>query len=152
MSDAPVLDLATLIERPRVRIDGEAYEMLSPEEISIVDHQRFAAMGRRLDELMGKDALSKQEGAAMRRTADDLARQLLPDVPSDVYEKLSDAQKVDIIQVFFSLLMRRRLSRLAPTNGSTSARSRPGSAASSGHIPPTGSTKRRSASSGPASS
>lgn len=150
----PVLDLATLIERPTVRIDGEDYGMLSPEEISIVDHQRFAAAGRRLDELMHKQSLSEREEKELRRLVEDLAERILVEVPAKVRARMSEAQQLDVVEVFTGLLLRRKLGAAGAISrlmSSTGERPPPGSNGSTAAPRRGGSTRRPSPSSGPTS-
>ena len=57
----PLLDIKTLTERPVIAIDGERYEIISPDELSIVDSARFEQWGLRLAEVRASDL--KIEGA-----------------------------------------------------------------------------------------
>lgn len=52
MSAPPLLDLNTLITRPTIVIDEKKYEIISPEELSILDSQRMVTRGQRMEELM----------------------------------------------------------------------------------------------------
>jgi len=135
MAKAPILDLDTLIERPTIRIDGKAYELWSPEELSILDSQYFTIKGREIEELArGEDveALSALIGKVCRRC--------LVEIPDDVFAKLSPPQKTAIVEAFSGLLLRRRLSvagaiaaavvESRKPESSTGAISSPGSSAS----------------------
>ena len=51
MAMQPVLDLNTLIERPKIRIDGVPYELFSIDELSILDSQRLAGWGKEIEAL-----------------------------------------------------------------------------------------------------
>lgn len=51
MAKDPILDLNTLIERPKITIDGVPYEILSPEELSILDSQAFTFWGGEIERL-----------------------------------------------------------------------------------------------------
>lgn len=104
-----VLDLTTLIERPRISIDGEFHEILSPAELSVLDSQRFGAWGRRFDELMGKKSLSSRDEKELAKLVTDLSTRIMVGVPESVREKLSEAQAMEVIEVFTGLLLRRRL-------------------------------------------
>lgn len=121
-----VLELTTLIERPKISVDGELYEILSPAELSVIESQRFAAQGRKYDGLMAKDSLSDPQKKRVSKLVRDLADKIMVGVPDDKREKLSEAQKMEVIEVFTGLLLRRRLKaagamRQAP-NQSTGAK------------------------------
>ncbi len=103
----PVLNLDTLIARPRVAIDGALYEILSPEEISVIDSHRFSLAGARIDALAsvpGEEA--ENELAAI---IDEVARKVLVGVPGEVFAKLTGAHKWAVVDVFTGLLLGNRL-------------------------------------------
>lgn len=136
MAKAPILDLDTLIERPTIRIDGKAYELWSPEELSILDSQYFTLKGREIEELArGEDV------EALSALIEKVCRRCLVEIPDDVFAKLSAPQKTAIVEAFSGLLLRRRLSVAGaiaaavvesrkPETSSTGAISSPGSSAS----------------------
>lgn len=103
----PVLDLDTLIVRPVIAIDDEIYEILSPDEISVIESHRFANAGRRID------ALSEEPGEAaeneLTALIDQVARKVLIGAPDAVFAKLSGAHKWAIVDVFTGLLLGKRL-------------------------------------------
>ncbi|KKK65964.1 hypothetical protein LCGC14_2968830, partial [marine sediment metagenome] len=84
----PLLDLKTLVERPTIAIDGELYEILSPDELSIVDCHRFAAWGNRIDALMAKKALTKSEKKELGKILGDLSDKIMAGVPEALRAKL----------------------------------------------------------------
>ena len=153
----PLLDLKTLVERPTIAIDGELYEILSPDELSIVDCHRFAAWGNRIDALMAKKALTKSEKKELGKILGDLSDRIMVGVPEALRAKLTDPQRMAVAEVFTRLPLQKRLARLAggtKTDGSqhpTGASSSPASNASTAAGPTGGSTARRSPSSGPTS-
>ncbi len=154
----PLLDLKTLVERPTIAIDGELYEILSPDELSIVDCHRFAAWGNRIDALMAKKALTKSEKKELGKILGDLSDKIMAGVPEALRAKLTDPQRMAVAEVFTRLPLQKRLARLAAggtkTDGSqhpTGASSSPASNASTAAGPTGGSTARRSPSSGPTS-
>lgn len=151
----PLLDLKTLVERPTIAIDGELYEILSCDELSIVDCHRFAAWGNRIDALMAKKALTKSEKKELGKILGDLSDRIMVGVPEALCAKLTDSQRMAVAEVFTRLPLQRRLARLAaggPKDGSqqpTGASSSPASNASTAASPAGGSTARRSPSSEP---
>lgn len=105
-SDA-VLNLDTLIRRPRVAIDGALFEILSADELSVIDSHRFSVTGRRIEELAsetGEDAENELNGLI-----DQVARKVLVGVPDEVFEKLSGSHKWAVVDVFTGLLLGNRL-------------------------------------------
>jgi hypothetical protein len=155
MAKQPVLDLNTLIERPTINIrsaSGEkTYEILSPDELSLLDCQWFEAQGNALDEL-SKDKGRQEELAEL---IDTLVRKVFVDLPDDVAKELSDIQRMQVIEVFIMLLLRRRAEAVGATTNlgttrsqSTGASNSPGSSGSSAEIRTGGSAEPRPSLSG----
>lgn len=103
----PLLDLSTLIERPVIRIDGIGYEILSPDEISIIDGHRLGVWGRRINVLAESDDADAE--AELEQLIDKVARKVAVGVPGEVFAKLSGANKQAIADVFTGLLLQARL-------------------------------------------
>ena len=155
----PLLDLKTLVERPTIAIDGELYEILSPDELSIVDCHRFAAWGNRIDALMAKKALTKSEKKELGKILGDLSDKIMAGVPEALRAKLTDPQRMAVAEVFTRLPLQKRLARLGAggttADGSqsrpTGASSSRGSSASTAADPAGGSSAAPSPSCGPTS-
>lgn len=138
----PILDLTTLVTRPRVDIDGEAYEMLSPGELSIIENHRFALWGQQLQQLVADE----NKGDELTKLVDQLAHKVLVGVPDEVYQKLHGIQRFEVVEAFTVLLLRRKASVVGaigkmiadPTTGETSS---PASSASTAEIQNGGSSK-----------
>lgn len=101
-----LLDLDTLIERPRIAIDGTMYEILSPHELSVIDSHRFARWGRQIDALGRSDAEDAGEEAELEALVAKVARRICVGVPDDVFAKIPGKQRWQIIDVFTALLLR----------------------------------------------
>jgi hypothetical protein len=100
----PLLDLDSLIERPKITIDAKPYELVSPEELSVIDTQRLASLGRRLDNLM------KQDGEAQAKVLTDTLEQIvMAPVPVETRAKLSDGKKIAVVEVFTMLSQARKV-------------------------------------------
>lgn len=145
----PILDLSTLIERPKIVIDGQHYEIMSPEELSVLDHHRLGAQGRRLDELMGLDRLDDNEERELSDLLGSISDFIMVDVPTDVRLKLTDAQRMEISEVFTALPLRKHLTVMAEAMQVAEAKSiggkrRRASNASTAVRRTGGSTKRQS--------
>lgn len=103
----PLLDLSTLIERPVIGIDGTAFEILSPDEISIIDSHRLGVWGRRINVLA--ESLEESDEAELEQLIDRVARKVAVGVPDEVFAKLTGAHKQAIADVFTGLLLQARL-------------------------------------------
>lgn len=101
-----LLSLDTLVKRPTVAIDGVSYEMLSPDEMSVLDYQRFGLWQRELAELQEAGAT---DDPALVELVDRIAQKALIAVPAEVFAKLSGAQKIAVIEVFTGLLLQTKL-------------------------------------------
>jgi hypothetical protein len=141
----PLLDLTTLIERPKIRIDGTLYEILSPDEITVVDVERFAQSGQRIASLLDGDGSSNV--AALSAALDEVCDRIMVGVPDDVKAKLSVTQRLAIAEAFTQLqptaASSRRVRRAAKSAG---AKRSPDSNGSTAEIPGTGSPASRSGS------
>lgn len=104
---APLLDLDTLIARPVITIDGVEYEIRSPGELSVVESHRFGRWGNRIDALTAEDGAKAE--AELTALIASTARAILIDVPDDVFDRLSGANRWAIIDLFTGLLLREKL-------------------------------------------
>ncbi|MEO9612636.1 MAG: hypothetical protein ABJG86_09715 [Nitratireductor sp.] len=105
MANKPLLDLDTLIERPTIRVDGKTYELRSPDELSIFDSQYYSAKGREIEKLAAAgDAIDE-----LTALIEKLAGQIILGMPETVFNALSQAHKLSIVEVFTGLLLRRRM-------------------------------------------
>lgn len=102
----PLLSIETLIDRPKVDIDGTKYELLHPDELSLVDNHRFSRWAQRFEELAKLD----EPGDELDEVADRIARAALVDVPEEVLARLTGQHKAAVAEVFTALLLRSRIS------------------------------------------
>ena len=150
-----LLDLDTLIERPRIAIDGTTYEILSPNELSVVVSHRFGVWGRRIDALGKADANDDAAETELEALVAKVARLICVGVPDDVFAKIPGKQRLAIIDVFTALLLQTQLKvagAMAAATGPTpdwmiaaaraqhsiGARSSPGSSGSTADVRRTG--------------
>lgn len=103
----PLLDLSTLTVRPLIAIDGARHEILSPDELSILDSHRLGAWGRRIQQLAEAEGADAE--AELEQLVDKVARKVAVGVPDPVWAQLSGAHKQAIADVFTGLLLRTRL-------------------------------------------
>ncbi|WP_225205388.1 hypothetical protein [Novosphingobium huizhouense] len=150
---APLLNLDTLIIRPVIAIDDQRYEILSPDELSIIDGHRFGVWGRRINAIAESDVASEAEEAELEELVDRIAKRVAVGVPAEVFARLSGAAKQAIVDVFTGLLLGKRLglagaiAKAVGTNGAigdqlTGESSSPGSSGSTAAVPNGGWLKR----------
>lgn len=106
-SSGHLLDLDTLVERPVIAIDGATYQIRSPGELSVVESHRFGRWGNRIDALAAEDGEAAE--AELTELIAKVAKAILVDVPDDVFDKLSGANRWAIIDLFTGLLLREKL-------------------------------------------
>lgn len=154
MADQPILELETLALRPRIAIDGESYEILSPDELSIIDTRRLASQGERLDALLGKEQLTTAEESELGRIIKAISAKIMIGVPKKVAARLGDNKRLSVIGVFTALLPKEPTRPAEAPMGdraagtSTGAKSSPNSSDSMAGNPQHGLSERRSPSSG----
>jgi len=95
-----LLDLKTTTERPKIAIDGELYEILSPDELGIADRGVFAATVRRIAEIMAKESLDDDAKAEAARLLREVADRIMVGVPEAVRAKLNDTQRLQVAEAF----------------------------------------------------
>lgn len=104
---AALINLDTLVARPQIAIDGVRYDILSPDELSVIQSHRFGVWGRRIE------ALTAETGEAAEEELETLvmmvAQKICVGVPEDVFVKLPGSQRWAIIDVFTGLLLQNRL-------------------------------------------
>ena len=118
---AEVLKLSTLIERPTIIIDDVSYEIMSPDELSVVETYRLASQGKRIEQLMDSpklEAVDERELAGLIRGIADF---LMVGVPVDVRDKLTDAMRTEVAEVFTTLPLRKHMKALGKEIDATEA-------------------------------
>jgi len=137
----PLLDLDTLIQRPTITINGNSYEIPSPDELSIAECQKFTIWGREIE------TLSKDEDAGdkLDELIGKVAAFVLREIPAEIQAKLKPIHKMQVVSVFTRLLSGQMMATAGAeaANRSTGAKSSPASSASSADRPAGGSTKPR---------
>jgi hypothetical protein len=114
----PLLDLATLITRPVVRIDGALYELRSPDEVSVLEYARLTALGAKADALeMLEDPTEAQE-AEYARLMDTICRKVLL-APDEVHAKLTSDQRGAVALTFTRLRLMASLGTAGATDEAT---------------------------------
>lgn len=109
MSDTriPLLELETLVERPVIAIDDVKYEIIHPNELSIIEQARFGRAGRKIDELQIKESEEAEE--ELQALVKATAKKIAPDVPDEVWEKTTGAIRWAIVDLFTALSLRQKM-------------------------------------------
>jgi hypothetical protein len=152
-----LLNLDTLVVRPRISINGKSYEILSPDELPVLTSHLLASKGKRMEALMNQAALADEEQDELCSVVCALSDTIMEPVPAAIREKLSDPQRFAVIEAFSTLLLTTKagtaaalLRSLLPATDpavkpkSTGAKRSRGSSASTAGRRGGGSRKRRS--------
>lgn len=147
-----LLDLDTLVVRPKIAIDGLHYEILSPDEVPVITSHRLAAKGKRMEALMGSANLSKAGEAELEKIVLEISDIIMGPIPAEVRARLSEAQRMSVTEAFSTLLLAKKAgtaaalvkSLLPETKTPTGESTQRGSSGSTEDRPTGGSTKRRS--------
>lgn len=102
-----LLDLDTLIARPFITIDGEAADILNPEELSIIESHRFGVWGRRIEQLTGETGKEAEE--ELEELVSTVARKICVGATDEQFAKLPGSQRWAIVDLFTGLLLREKL-------------------------------------------
>jgi len=122
----PSLDISTLVERPRVIIDGESFDMRHPDEFSLVEQLRLMRQARRLVELV--HALTSDQSTdptvieAREREYDAIVNNTCRAVllaPDDIHAKLREEHRVAISRAFTRLQSEQQRLRRTGANPET---------------------------------
>jgi hypothetical protein len=103
----PLLDLSTLIARPFIVIDDERVEILSPDELSVIESHRFGVWGKRIEALTGQTGAEVE--AELEELVRTVARKICVGAPDALFDKLPGSQRWAIIDLFTGLLLRSKL-------------------------------------------
>ena len=107
-----VLNLTTLIDRPTIIIDDVSHTIMSPDELSVLDHYRLGSQGKKLDALMDEPELDDEGEKQLSTLLHAITDFIMVGVPDDVRAKLSDAMRTEIAEVFTTLPLRKHLTAL----------------------------------------
>ena len=98
-----LLDLTTLIEQPTIKINGELYEILHPDQLGVIDFQRLASMGSKVADLLKKSEPDDDDAAQLNTIIVDLTDRIMPRIPLDVRAQLTESQRLLVAEVFMTL-------------------------------------------------
>ena len=111
-----ILDIFTKVDRPTFTIDGAAYEMRHPNELSMAEFHVLSKKGSELI-AVGEQYSSDPEGAfdAIQTCMSELLDMVTPDLPPEVKDKLNPFHVQQILDSFIGL------SRIEPKPDATRA-------------------------------
>lgn len=132
------LSISTRRVRPTVKIDGVDYQLVCPEDLEVKDALWLEKTGPKINRL----ANQLRDGEYDEETAEQLGREVLHvsdivlgEVPAEVRQRLTQMQKLMVIQTYISRLGGFGFFAGGPEDGAASS---PGSAGSTEEAPPTG--------------
>jgi hypothetical protein len=111
--NAPLLDLETVIVRPAIMIDGERHEIINPVELPLETSHLMASKGRRMQQLQSGDGMNRDQRAELEAIVRQLSDIVMEPIAPAVRKKLTDAQRLQVIEAFTTLLLKRRLASAA---------------------------------------
>jgi hypothetical protein len=92
-----VLDLSTETpDRPVIRIDGKDYHLAIADDFTFAEFTWLAREGSKFGDLWA----AENTNGELEKQLDKLCRMAFHDIPDEVYEKLNDGQKLQVLNVF----------------------------------------------------
>lgn len=92
----PVFNLDAFVEPQTVRINGAEYDLVAPEELSLLDHSRLDAWVKRLTALADGGSGAAVEGQEILRRC----VRLILRAPADVLASLRDVHRLQILRAW----------------------------------------------------
>jgi len=101
----PLLDLSTL-ERPQIAIDKRGYDVMRPDDFGIRELLQLQRLYGTVTRVQGTapDALTEADIEVMADALDTMVRMIMPELPDEVFRKLYDTQKLQIVGAFSGLV------------------------------------------------
>src|SRR3546814_16458296 len=101
MADEPLLNLDTLFRRSTIAVDGVAYELFSPDELSVLASHQFGVWGRRIEALGKSD--NADNGVELGALMDKAASAAVVAMPAPAFPQLAAAPTIATAHVFLGL-------------------------------------------------
>ncbi len=93
-----VLKISPQPKRRTVVINGLSLEMLNTEEIKIDAAVRLRHV---LDDFKSRDKMTEERAMMLAMRLKQTVRDILPSIPKEIDDKLSDSNRIDIMIAFF---------------------------------------------------
>ncbi|MEO1489691.1 MAG: hypothetical protein AAFR88_09710 [Pseudomonadota bacterium] len=103
-----VLALDTIITRPVIEVDGKRHEIVSLDELSIVELQRLTRWVDRIEALVKVDTEEAED--EFKQLIELASAMICAPMPKAVFAKLSGAHRWQVIEAFTVLLLRSKMS------------------------------------------
>ena len=100
--DNILLDLSTKRDRPKISIDGKMYEITIAQDYSFAEVAKMQKISERAQALAKKEDLTDEEKLELMESIDISVQEIVRGIKKRTINKLTPAQKVQIIQVFSS--------------------------------------------------
>lgn len=97
-SKEKVLSISTAVKRRAIIIDGKKMALMNQEELRLDAGVRLRTV---LEAFRSKERLTEESALALSVNLARAVRDVVPSMPSEIHEKLSDGQCIDIIVSFF---------------------------------------------------
>lgn len=97
---ADILSLSTERKRRTVGIDGKAYEMLDRDEMPLADALGLSSIAKECEK--AKSVQDPDQVAALCKRLKACARMILPSLPVEIEDKLTDTQRLNLLTAFCS--------------------------------------------------
>ncbi len=125
MAEKPILELSTLVpDRPIIKIDGQSYEMAVYEDLSFKDEALLKKAGRMLVEASKAEDPTNEQFDELAQLVNRSLRVVVPGIPDDVFHKLPDGHKVQILMAFTRAARRTILSPPSETGATKNSNRR----------------------------
>ncbi|MGH7310680.1 MAG: hypothetical protein ACREK6_18515 [Candidatus Rokuibacteriota bacterium] len=98
-----ILELTTTATRPVVKINDEPYELQHPDELSLLEQHYLRQWGKDIEEAFKGDEADPEAVSLAEKRVRDIVTMLMPGLPPDVLDTLSDTQCLAIMQAFTKL-------------------------------------------------
>jgi magnesium-transporting ATPase (P-type) len=100
-----ILQLKT-IQHQTISIDDVQYDVISPKDLGLKAYQVIINKGEKLYEMLKKidvdkpDEIKNIDGEKLVSLLDEIVKEIVPGIPAEVFAKLSDMQKMEIMKLF----------------------------------------------------
>lgn len=99
----PLLDLSTIVDRPKIKVDGELYDLARPSDLGFKQDAQLSHAHKRANELHQKEngeAMTDDDWEELSHLLDRSCRILILDLPNEKHELLSDIQRLQVMTAF----------------------------------------------------
>lgn len=99
----PLLEISTLVERHHITINGNPYEIVNADELSIIDFHRIARKGEQVQALLLQDTDADEAQVKVLNDLLDSMCHVVLIAPEDIHALLSARHRLAIVRTFNQL-------------------------------------------------